>query len=76
MNIVAVVPVLRVVAFNHVIVVAAVALCENETFLETKKESGRGKRLAQQVLPFLGKTEDMIHQVRETLGRRRTTSYK
>ena len=43
--------VLRVVAFNHVIVVAA-AFCENETFLETKKESGRGKRLAQQVLPF------------------------
>lgn len=53
MKIVVAVAVLRVVAFNHVIVVAAVAaFCENETFLETKKESGRGKRLAQQVLPF------------------------
>ena len=50
LKIVVAVAVLRVVAFNHVIVVAA--FCENETFLETKKESGRGKRLAQQVLPF------------------------
>ena len=51
MKIVVAAAVLRVVAFNHVIVVAA--FCENETFLETKKESGRGKRLAQQVLlPF------------------------
>ena len=52
MKIVDVAAVLRVVAFNYIIVVAAVAVCENETFLETKKESGRGKRLAQQVLPF------------------------